>query len=704
ISYGWGSGIGAAALGDEVVRRDQIGALDPATGTSLDWNPGSSAFEGVKALELHPRGLLVGQDGNTLGRRQVGRHGFFDFTRLPPPQPAEAIITEPFEGGTAAAGVTTRFEGRASALAGVGRVEINIQNLDNDQYLQEDGTAWGSYANIDVVLVTPGAAETDWSFDALLPGAGDYRIRARAIALDGTQSTWAGTQFEGILMDDAPPETRLTTPPSGLLNATTFLLGGTATDDNAVVRLSLFARNADNGTYLQDDGTIGPDWNTLAGVPDTPGEPNVTWSHEMTLPEGTWDVNVSAIDDANQSDIRGASRRYYVSATNTAPTATITSPLTGTVVAPGSTITIEGTAADDSAVRRVEVYVRNNQTREGMAVDGNWGVPDWHRVTPLDLSAPSTTWSVTTPPLPAGTYQVSALAVDDAGVTTPSSLRPSLTVSSAVAGDATPDTALSFAATTQDVDDLNLTITGTATDDRGVGDVQIIMRDSASSRYVANTAGGFTSAYTMIPATVASPGATATTFSITFDLAQAGDYSVSAIARDNAGQWDTSTVGATARYLIFPGDADPYLNLDSPLEGEALTDFVIVSGRAYDDVGVRQVQVMLADATNPLIGLRADGTIGAPQWIQAFVTNPGGVGSNYNYTTPNVPSGTYLVFVRAVDSVGQTQAVPNTATVTVTGVGTLPTPDPDPDPDPDPIPDPDADPDAEPDPEPPDTP
>jgi hypothetical protein len=47
VGYGTGQGLSGYALGDAVVRRDQVGALNPADGKALEWNPGSNVFEGV---------------------------------------------------------------------------------------------------------------------------------------------------------------------------------------------------------------------------------------------------------------------------------------------------------------------------------------------------------------------------------------------------------------------------------------------------------------------------------------------------------------------------------------------------------------------------------------------------------------------------------------------------------------------------------
>jgi hypothetical protein len=48
--------------------RTRLAALDPVTGTGLDWDPKASGFRGVLDLTLGDAGLLVGSDGTHVGR------------------------------------------------------------------------------------------------------------------------------------------------------------------------------------------------------------------------------------------------------------------------------------------------------------------------------------------------------------------------------------------------------------------------------------------------------------------------------------------------------------------------------------------------------------------------------------------------------------------------------------------------------------
>jgi len=96
----------------------------------------------------------------------------------------------------------------------------------------------------------------------------------------------------------------------------------------------------------------------------------------------------------------------------------------------------------------------------------------------------------------------------------------------------------------------------------------------------------------------------------------------------------------------------------------------VVTGRAIDDVGMARVEVQIANSAGQ--GMSISGTFSTPSIpgsyprISAFLTSPGSPGSNYAYTSPVIPAGTYTVIVRAVDNYGQVQQTPRVATVTVT--------------------------------------
>ncbi|WFE59410.1 Ig-like domain-containing protein [Micromonospora sp. WMMD712] len=678
VGYGTGQGLSGYGLGDQVVRRDHLGALDPATGTALEWNPGSSSYEGEKAMLATPRGLFVGGDGNTKGGQTVGRVGFFDLGRVPAPSAVETTIDTPIEGRVKPANGSFTIEGQATAPSGVKKVQVEIQNRGSKKYLQPDLKTWGSSAVIVSTLASPNATSTMWSLAVSLP-VGEYQIQAKTFGRTSseTDATKAVKKIETFSFDDLPPTTKISAPAAGLLATKTFVATGTATDDKGVEALTYSFRTPDNH-YLQDDGTVAPVYNTFRTEPDVIGAVSTTWQVEVTLPtEGEWRMTATAIDTAGQADLKGEVRDWIIAEDGVAPTVAITAPAAMNpptaaapiTVAPGSPVTFSGTASDDGTLKSVEVYLRNTTTRESLAADGTWGadaVAAYHRVSPTNLNAASYNWSFTTASLTPGIYDFRVRATDNLGLVTTNANLGKLSVTAQVPGDAFPNGKLNFTGTDQNVEQLHLDLAGTATDDKGVQAVRVALRDLDTGRYVQPN-GTMAASFATVNATLAAPGAKSTAFTLSIDLPTKGEYSVEAWAVDTSGQQDSSTSGATAKYLVYPGDLDPRLEPSlSPTNGAVFGDSrIVVTGRAVDDVGMSKVEVQIVNGAGQ--GMSSSGTFGggSAPWIATFLTSPGSPGSNFAYTSPVVPAGSYTISVRAVDNYGQLQQPPTTISVTV---------------------------------------
>jgi PKD repeat protein len=678
VGYGQGQGLAGYGLGDDIVVRDHIGAIDPVTGKALEWNPGSNSYEGNKAMLVHPRGVITGGDGMTQGRYNVGRVAFYDFNSVPAPGPNETTIVNPIEGRVEEAGVEFVVDGLATAASGVKNVRMEVMDRDTKRYLQDDLVTWGAVNTIDATLAAPRTPVTTWRLALTVAGNHRLQVNARTIAVNGSQDATKATKtFETFGLDDQTPTTTISGPAGTVIASTTFTATGTAQDDEGVTALTFTFRDAEN-RYLQDDGTVGPIYNAFRGTPDVIGAPNATWSYEVTVPaEGEWLMWATAIDTAGQADLRSAARTWIVSATGIAPTVAITSPAamippTATApltMAPGGQVTFTGSATDDQGLDAVQIAMRNLTTRENLAADGTWG-PDailgLHRISPAaGIAGTSYNWSYTTPfALTTGTYEFYVMARDDLGLTTAQANWGMLFVTVQVPGDAFPDTTITPTGTQSGLQTLHLDLAGTASDDRGVSAVRLTLREQESGRYV-QPDGTLSVAFAQLDATLGTPGATSTTWQLPLDLPTQGDYAVTAFAYDSAQQQDPSSIGATARYIVYPGDVGPAITSLSPTEGTVFTDARIqVSGRFDDDQQIAEGQVAIRNASGQY--LTSTGTFGtAESWRTTFLNSPGSTGSNFSYTTPALPAGAYTVTVRGVDQHGLTTPVPLVRNVTV---------------------------------------
>ncbi len=687
VGYGRGQGLAGYGLGDDVVTREHIGAVSPVDGKALDnFNPGSNSFEGNKAMLVMPRGLITGGDATTQGDRNVWRLAFYDFNSIPAVGPNETTIINPIEGRVEESDVPFVVNGTATATSGVQRVQIEVRERDTGRYLMDDGTTWGP-ANtgntINVILGSPGATSSTWSLPLTIAGNHRIQLWAKTFAINGSSdASKALKRFETFGLADETPTTSVSGPSGSVIPTTTFTVTGTAQDDVGVNSITFSFRDAQN-RYLQDDGSTSTAYNTFRGLPDVVGATSATWSYEFTVPyEGQWTMQAIAVDTAGQSDLRSADRTWLVSDTAIPPTVTIATPavmvppvtIAPLTMAPGSPVTFSGTATDDEGLDLVEINLRNSATQENLASDCTWGVGLQQgdcRISPESgINGTTYNWSYTTPfNLRPGTYSFSVSATDDLGLNTSNNDEGRLTINVQVPGDAFPNGTISPTGTVNGVQVLHLDLAGAATDDIGVSAVRLTIEERDSQRYLQpnGTLGG---QFASLNATLASPNATSTTWTLSVNLPTQGDYDVTAYAYDTSDQQDPSTSGATSRYPIYPGDLPPTVteNLLQPPEGGTFTDGrIFVSGRVEDDQQIAEAHVAIRNALGQYMSSSGGFSSTSVSWRTAFLNSPGSPGSNFSYTTPVIPPGSYTVFARGEDQHGFTTTVPSQRNVTVTG-------------------------------------
>jgi regulation of enolase protein 1 (concanavalin A-like superfamily) len=425
-------------------------------------------------------------------------------------------------------------------------------------YTSTDGTTWSLVSSDTITMASTvyvGLAVTSHNTGARATAA-FTNVTARTVTAGSNQ----------------PPTVSISSPSTGTYFTTpaTFLLEATASDpDGTITKVDLFQ----GSTLLKSDVT-------------NPYSVSVTLSTA-----GTYQLTAVATDSDGETTTSAPVSVTVGSTTNQPPTVSLTSPASGASFTAGTNVTLQATASDtDGTVARVEFY-------RGSTLIGS------------DTTSPySAVWSSAA----AGSYSLTARAVDDDGatrtstavsitVTTSTNQLPTVSITSPIVGQ-------SFAAPA------SLTIAAAASDSDGtiarvdfyVG-TQLVGTDTSSP---------YTAAWSNIAA---------------------GSYSLTAVARDNAGGTRTSTavaitVTATAprpTTVVFVPSADHATNV---------TSYIVAIYRAADPVTASPV---------------ATRDIGKPAIVN------GEISVDISTLVDPLPTGSYYSVVRASGPGGTTASAPS---------------------------------------------
>ena len=271
----------------------------------------------------------------------------------------------------------------------------------------------------------------------------------------------------------------------------------------------------------------------------------------------------------------------------------------------------------------------------------------------MDISGSNYNWTWTTPfNLSPGTYSFTVRATDDEDLTTSSTNQGRLTINAQLRRRPPAEHHDGFTAPTDE--SLSVNLAGTATDDLGVASVRVSLQDRDTGRYLqANGTMAATIAYR--DATLGTPDATSTTWSL--PPITLPDRRQLAVHRHRLRHARPAGREPGHRQLPgLPGRRPPALSdtLGQPQNGASFNDGkIVVTGRAEDArtqyASIASVQVGVVNSAGQYMSSTGTFTSTTASYRTAFLNSPGSAGSNYSYTTPVIPAGTYSVLVRPVD-------------------------------------------------------
>lgn len=476
--------------------------------------------------------------------------------------PSAPVVSSPAQSAVLPLASVT-FTGTATDNTGVGSVELSFQDYTTGRYWNSANSAWEVGKTSSLASYTSNASPvTNASWRFVFPAVsrqGRYVVEIKTRDQNGNVSSSVMRTFAmtgATAPPVPPPPANDVTRPNGLLTfpaappapAANLPLGamtfaGTATDNVGVtsVRVAL-KRNSDGRwwTGSPSGSGFGTTYTTFEATLATPGGTTTDWSWPWTpRAAGAYTIQVTARDAAGNADNSIPNVVFNVTSEtpDTVPPETeITAPDDGATV-PTGPVAISGTATDDRTVSAVRLRITNSG---GMYWNGSaWSSTASTVNAPVSGTAPSFTWTYTLPPAAAsaGSYAVSAEALDGQNNVDPSPAARSFSMAGA------PDTTAPSASVTSPnpgatISGTSVTISGSALDNVGVANVRITIRNNATNQWWTGSGWG---AFTNVPTTLGSPGASPTTWSYVFDPGITGSFGYQVTAVDGAGNVSAKT-------------------------------------------------------------------------------------------------------------------------------------------------------------------
>ena len=238
------------------------------------------------------------------------------------------------------------------------------------------------------------------------------------------------------------------------------------------------------------------------------------------------------------------------------------------------------------------------------------------------------------------------------------------------AGDVTaPATAITAPAKNQVLDPATVTITGTATDNVGIGTVAVSIRNAVTGRYWNARDAVWGPAKTWNLAGYAGDPTTDVGFTFGFiGVGVGGSYIAQTKVTDTGGN---ATIGSTRPFSVGagapPDTVAPTATVLAPSRDAVVpAGPVTIGGQANDDVAVASVEIAIKDRTSGLWWNPGTGSWGSLMWMPSTLAAPGSPATTWSATwAGGQAGGSYFVQSRVRDTAGNADAVHATTRFTV---------------------------------------
>ena len=445
-------------------------------------------------------------------------------------------------------------------------------NLLYATYLQGYYRGWSSFSS-----------STTKSYSNLPNGS--YTFQVKAIDQAGNKDSTPATRSFTVSVDTTPPDTSITSGPSGTITTNSAAFTFTGTDNVTSTANLLYA------TYLQGYDS---DWSSFSSS---------TTKSYSNLPNGSYTFQVKAKDQAGNEDPTPATRAFTVAVPDTTPPDTsITGGPSGTITTNSATFTFTGT--DNVTSTANLLYATYLQ-----GYDSDWS-----------SFSSSTTKSYSN--LPNGSYTFQVKAKDQAGNEDPTPATRAFTV--AVPDTTPPDTSITGGPSgTITTNSATFTFTGT---DNVTSTANLLYAtylqgyDSDWSSFSSST----TKSYSNLPN---------------------GSYTFQVKAKDQAGNEDP-TPATRAFTVAVPDTTPPDTSITGGPSGTITTNSATFTFTGTDNV---------TSTANLLYAT----------YLQGYDSDWSSFSSSTTKSYSNLPNGSYTFQVKAKDQAGNEDPTPATRSFTV---------------------------------------
>jgi DNA-binding beta-propeller fold protein YncE len=494
----------------------RVKILDAMSGTEVGW------------IARNSRGIAIDQATGNVYVADTGQQKIFVY----PPGGGTALFS--FGGRGTANG---KFQGIWGLTISGGVLYAADDTASRIQAFTTSGTfigKWGGYGSNPYQLRNPSGMASDAAGRLYVADSTNDRV----VVFDPVTPKPA--------YEFSRPKVTVTGPAQGAFLDGPAVITGTATDNRAIANVEIAVRDDATGLWWEPTTATWRSTQSWALAPWSGASPTTvawSWSFGGARFGGSYHAEVRARDTNNTMSAPVAAVDFHVvePIVDVAPPQTTLDDPSGGAILPVGPVAVSGNAMDDVGIAQVRVAVQHTATGQWWT-GGGWSQAEtWHLATVASPGSASTGWTWPWSPPAAGGYTFLASAVDLASNVDDSPASAAVTLDPGAPDTTAADGTISWPSNNQVLPFGPVTFAGAATDDVGVANVGVAIKDRTTGQWWNAASGRWVTSFRWNPgAALGTPGASPTGWTFGWTPPAPGAYAVTVQAQDAAGNCDAT--------------------------------------------------------------------------------------------------------------------------------------------------------------------